>query len=285
MLVAECIWWLFYAAELHAYHRHQYHVGLTHMLTLGIVQFLFIWVLYLVTRSEHEEPRRDVYITVCCHCPHRDYSLHSITRFGLSSDLASALPQLPLLRKLELSRSSFGNDSLAAAMRLPQFQELIIDNLGRTTAEGYAGLPSSLTRFELRDMPQLSLTGKHAAGLAALTQLRHLEIHEIGGLAAVCVEQYDAAHALALAGLAASCFTANAAAAGCAGRDAASAASAASACVGGSVKPYGRCCNTVDRTGGIYAADISTLQQHVLLSRCACVLSVLGADAELLPVT
>jgi hypothetical protein len=106
----------------------------------------------------------------------------STTRQRQNTDLAAALQQLPLLRQLELSNSSFDNTGLAPISRLHHLQDLRIENLGRSRAAGYAALPTTLTWLDLRQMKELVITGSHADGIAKLTQLRHLQLQEIGGV-------------------------------------------------------------------------------------------------------
>jgi hypothetical protein len=97
----------------------------------------------------------------------------------LSQNLAAALQQLPLLRQLELSNSSFDDTALAAISSLTDLQALSVECLGRTSAAGYAALPASLTLLELKEMPHLAIVGSAANSLAALTQLQHLQLRRI----------------------------------------------------------------------------------------------------------
>jgi hypothetical protein len=80
----------------------------------------------------------------------------------LSQNLAAALRQLPLLRQLELFNSSFDDTGLGTISSLTNLQALSVDILSRTSAAGYAALPASLTRLELKEMTHLEITGSAA---------------------------------------------------------------------------------------------------------------------------
>ena len=101
----------------------------------------------------------------------------------MNSDLAAALQQLPLLRQLDLSNSSFDDTGLAPVSSLSHLQDLRIESLGRSSVASYAALPTGLTRLDLRHMNELVIAGSHAGGLAELSQLRHLQLHEAGAVA------------------------------------------------------------------------------------------------------
>jgi hypothetical protein len=104
-------------------------------------------------------------------------------RQHLNSCLAAALKQLQLLRQLDLAASSFDDSGLSAISSLANLQDLRIDSLGRATAASFAALPTMLIRLELRQMKDVVLIGNAAADrLAALQQLRHLQLHDIGGV-------------------------------------------------------------------------------------------------------
>jgi hypothetical protein len=92
-----------------------------------------------------------VICNACCRQRLKDNEAHK----HLSWNLAAALRQLPLLRKLELCNSSFDDAGLAAITSLTNLQALSVESLDRTSAAGYAALPTSLTRLELKEMTQL----------------------------------------------------------------------------------------------------------------------------------
>jgi hypothetical protein len=100
----------------------------------------------------------------------------------LSQNLAAALRHLPLLRRLELSDSSYDDTGLATISSLTNLQALSVGSLSRTSAAGYAALPTSLTLLELKRMPDVEITGSAAHSLAALRQLQHLQLHAIEDL-------------------------------------------------------------------------------------------------------
>jgi hypothetical protein len=113
-------------------------------------------------------------------------------RDNLSLNLAAALRQLPLLRQLELSDSSFyyssvDDTALATISSLTNLQALSVVSFTRTSAAGYAALPASLTLLQLKEMTDLEVTGSAATSLASLTQLQHLQLHGIGDLALTAI--------------------------------------------------------------------------------------------------
>jgi hypothetical protein len=119
-------------------------------------------------------------ISLCASC--RGSGQPSTARQRVNSALAAALRQLPVLRQLDLSASSFDDTGLSAASSLAHLQDLRIESLGRTTAASYTALPTTLTRLEMRHMKELVITSSDAAGLEALSQLWHLQLQDIGGV-------------------------------------------------------------------------------------------------------
>jgi hypothetical protein len=123
------------------------------------------------------------YMLCCRHSDWPPWQEDNHVMVHMSWSLAAALRQLPLLRQLQLSNSVFDDVGLAAVSSLTNLQELSVDRLWKTSAAGYAALPTSLTLLELQRMRGLEITGSAADSLAALTQLQHLRLHVVGGLA------------------------------------------------------------------------------------------------------